>query len=121
MPQSGTTMNSARDNLSEQGLAYDPQKMMYPGDEKMRVKTKRSRSDRDKANNAKRGRRLAMLVVNDRASRLVTPAQFRQKKRTNKRLCGDLTMIIEHLNSVERVKQGKPCDLCGELVRMGQG
>ena len=47
----------------------------------------------------------------------VTPAQYakaKAKQNANLRLCGDLTKLMEHMSSVERVKSGRECYYCGE-------
>ena len=50
----------------------------------------------------------------DATAAVVTPAQFRDaKKNDNARLCGDLTRITRHLNSIEECSQ-RLCGWCGE-------
>ena len=49
---------------------------------------------------------------------VVTPQLFREAKRVNKhtkgRLCGNLSSLIPHLESITRVKSGNLCAWCGE-------
>ena len=47
-------------------------------------------------------------------SAVVTPAQFKEAKKSDKsRLCGDLTQIMLHLNSIEECS-ARVCGWCGD-------
>ena len=50
---------------------------------------------------------------------VVTPQLFREAKRMNKStkvwLCGNLSLLIPHLESIARVKSGNLCAWCGKM------
>ena len=106
-----------REQLSDQGLKYNPKYREYPGDERMRANTKWEKKKRTNsglsANKRKRKDGVTTAVV--------TPAQFKEAKRTeSSRLCGDLTKIMKHLNSIEECS-ARICGWCGDtcLYRCG--
>ena len=87
-----------RSKLSEQMLTYNPKKLLYPGDDRMRAVTSMPRAQRGQ-------KRLAQ----------VTAAQVKKAKRwTTSRLCGNLNKLCKHVDAVTKVKKACVCAWCGE-------
>jgi hypothetical protein len=124
-----------RDKLSQQMLEYTPTSRRYPGDELMRVSTQQ--------HNNRRGEELDAGNVDDSEARSsghrrgrprrgsneeeeeqvpdgkVTLDQLKRAKNGrggNSRLCGDLSRLNRHIESVTTGKKHpKTCKACGEL------
>lgn len=78
-----------RDQLSIQMLQYSRKHCKYPGDKKMWVSTQQGESQRPPG---------------DSTRTVTTPEQFFAAKNNqgeNSQLCGDLTQLIKHFNSME--------------------
>ena len=117
-----------RERLSIQMLEYSPARKKYPGDAGMRVSTQQSRRQRVAAQDFTLRRRVgrpsqsagAVVPVAALAatpSNGVTLAHLnRASSNRDSRLCGDLTGLQRHLDSIETGKHhGKKCVVCGEV------
>ena len=95
-------------------VEYDPQQRKYPGDEKFRLATQQHKR-----------RRLSTSFSS--ASILTQPSNggyasglkredFRKSHQDGTRLCGDLTLLYNHIDSVKPIPNGggKICVVCGE-------
>ena len=109
--------HSFRMRLSTQGLLYDPKDCMYPGDKHMRANTQMSKKRRSKQPIVTRTpKRNATSAA---ATALVTPQEIKDEtKNISTRLCGDLTKLCRHLDSLQGTNQGYKhggdCAYCGE-------
>ena len=115
---------SFRAKLSNQLLAYHPTKRQYRGDDRFRLSTQQNQEQREAVravvigeacvhattSPAKRGRKnkLDVEAVN-------FEQEFkRQKRGASTRLCGDLTKLRTHINSLEiGLKHPNLCAVCG--------
>ena len=89
-----------RQNLSTQMLTYSPQKLKYPGDERMRAVTGLPK--------LKRG-------GNKKKQEAVSLSQLRSAKRhKTSRLCGNLDKLCTHVTSIEKTNTGRICAWCGK-------
>ena len=115
-----------RDGLSKQMLAYDPLQRKYSGDGAMRVCTsqkKRTRSlayypeEEEEENLSPVRRRTRGRPSRGSAEKDKLEDQYISAKKgrgENSRLCGDLTRLKKHLNSVTTsIKHQKACKVCG--------
>ena len=102
-----------REKLASQMIEYDPQQRKYPGDEKFRMSTQQHKR-----------RRLSMSFSsatvlakssNEYCSGLKRE-DFRRTHQTGSRLCGNLTLLYNHIDSVKPIPNGggKICVVCGE-------
>ena len=88
-----------REKLSIQMLKYSPQRLHYPGDEKMRAVTATSRVNRGQK----------------KKSSIVDMNMYKKNKRyRTSRLCGDLNKLCHHINSIEKLTKPLICAWCGE-------
>ena len=92
---------SFREMLSMQMLDYDPTSRLYPGDENMRKATAQN----------KRQRALSSSKGNNGSQ--TASVTLEQLEGADQRLCGDLSKLQCHLDSVVYGKNGKDCDVCG--------
>ena len=115
-----------RSKMALQGLHYHPEELKYPGDEEMRVNTKRGKrklGPNKEGERRGRGRPRKNVTpdvgVGDAANAIVegkvTLAQLKQAKKVGGRLCGDLTMFQIHKESIETKKYELSCKFCGKL------
>jgi hypothetical protein len=108
-----------RDKLSLQGLRYNPEDCKYPGDKRMRVNMKKSKSSDGKKLRG-RPRKNTASVTPDPDDVVVRPGfvtkkQFQEeKKRPESRLCGDLSQISLHKASIIHHTYQKTCKCCVE-------
>lgn len=89
--------------------------MNYPGDEKMRTTTSKSKKHRLS------GEEPSLVQCKDNSDR-VSYSQYLQTKQPGRgkksRLCtGDLELLKEHIRSMKRVSKGT-CQWCGETTYM---
>ena len=108
-----------RDKLSLQGLRYNPEDCKYPGDKRMRVNTKKSKSSDGKKPRGRPRKNAASVTPDpdDVAVRpgFVTKKQFQEeKKRPESRLCGDLSQFTLHKASIIHHTYQKICKWCGK-------
>ena len=111
----GAKLDAFREQLSDQGLKYKAVYKQYPGDERMRSSTKLTAQQRLAAvgsNNSK-----ARKKPHVELPAVVTPKQFKDAKKNDKtgRLCGDLTRIVRHINSIEECS-GRVCGWCRDTT-----
>ena len=113
---------SFRAKLSNQLLAYHPTKRQYRGDDNFRLSTIQNQEQREAARAAvlcegyastsptKRGRKNKVDVETLNFER-----EFKRSKQGgNSRLCGDLTKLRSHINSLEiGLKHPNICAVCG--------
>jgi hypothetical protein len=114
-----------REQLSKQMLEYSPTRKQYPGDANMRPSMQQSRrqqvaSQDFSVQRRRAGRPSASVPVPGSvaaASSGVTMQHLnRASSSRDSRLCGDLTRLQRHLDSVVTGKHhGKKCLVCGEL------
>jgi hypothetical protein len=112
-----------REQLSKQMLDYSPTRHKYPGDAGMRASTQQSQRQKELAldltiRRRGRGRPAAAAVpVVAAASNQVTLQHLnRASSNRDSRLCGDLTRLQRHVDSIVSGKHhGKKCLVCGEL------
>jgi hypothetical protein len=117
-----------REKLSIQMLEYSPTRKKYPGDAVMRASTQQSRRQRVAAHDYSVRRRVgrpsqAGAAVPVAASAAATPSNgvtmahlSRASSSRDSRLCGDLTRLKRHLDSIVTGKHhGKKCVVCGEV------
>jgi hypothetical protein len=102
-----------REKLSTQMLQYSPKNRKYPGDEKFRVSTSQPKSQRmftSPISTAPRLPRSAASVAS--ATSGVTADDV---KKAEKRLCGDLCLLLQHVDSVVPLPNGskRVCAVCG--------
>jgi len=90
-----------RERLSEQMLKYNPADKNYKGEEKYRANTQLNKKKRK---------------AKETAQPYVSKEQFKQEKRKGKksRLCGDLTHIKHHYDSLTK-NNSRICAYCGEM------
>ena len=109
---------SFRDRLSIQMLEYSPLKRKYPGDSAMRSSTQQRKKDRvgDQIVGPRRGRPKRASHETREADAFVKAFKTCKRARgNNSRLCGDLSMLQHHMNSLETGrKHPKKCVVCGE-------
>lgn len=123
-----------REKLSEQMLDYDPLNRLYPGDQNMRVSTRQPTKNRRDGSETSRSipvRRGRGRPNHTRTIPVVAPIgrvtkeqfQLQSKRRASStpgnpahsRLCGDLSHLQHHINSVvTAIKRPKVCQVCGE-------
>ena len=99
---------SFRERLSEQQCGYDPTRREYPGDGNMRVCTVQNAAQRRRST----GERTSM------SGHFVTAEQYHDEKQRgiHSRLCGDLSLLKDHLNSVIKTERhGSNCVFCGDV------
>ena len=106
---------------------YNPSHQKYQGDEKLRVVTQMSRviRKRKKEQNETAGGRVATRTPKNKedastveSSSLITPtyAQYLAAKRTSRFCNTSMTVYCKHQNSVQLVKNGSKCFVCGEIT-----
>jgi hypothetical protein len=106
-----------REKLAKQLLQYDPRNRKYPGDEKFRVSTSQPVSQRfasptgaRAASNPRTPRSAASI-----ASSTTSGVTINDIKSAQKRLCGDLSHLMEHVQSIAHLPKNnkKVCAVCG--------
>jgi hypothetical protein len=104
-----------REKLSAQMLGYSPKQRKYPGDEKFRVSTSQPKSQRSPFNSpvstAPRVPRSAASVATSATSGVTSD----DVKKADKRLCGNLCQLLQHVDSVAPLPNGskRVCSVCG--------
>ena len=87
-----------RSKLSSQMLTYNPRKLLYPGDDRMRAVTSLPKMQRGRKRTAQ-----------------VTLAQVKRAKRWGtSRLCGNIDKLCNHIDSIESRSKSRVCAWCGE-------
>jgi hypothetical protein len=123
-----------RERLSKQMLEYNPSAHKYPGDAAMRASTQQSQRQRKVSQEMTIRRRRAgrpsysnyypaaapavpdAAVFATRTNGISLQQLSRASSNHNSRLCGDLTGLQRHLESIVTGKHhGKKCVVCGEL------
>jgi len=101
-----------REKLAKQMLSYSPQDRKYPGDEKFRVATQQPRKRRKHTN---------VSEINSSATSATTAVSTGTSVSRDciianrKRLCGDLTVLYSHVQSVKPTdSSGRICVVCGK-------
>ena len=115
---------SFRAKLSNQLLAYHPTKRQYRGDDRFRLSTQQNQEQREAVRAVVIGEACVhattSLAKRGRKNKLDVEAvnfeqEFkRQKRGASTRLCGDLTKLRTHINSLEiGLKHPNLCAVCG--------
>ena len=101
--------------LANQMLSYSPQERKCPGNEKFRVSTRQPKSKRKHAN-VTSTKNASSASVNAAESSQSTCALTQEAFGNNsKRLCGDLTSLHRHVESVKPTdSSGRMCVVCGK-------
>jgi len=103
------SFHTFRDRLSSQALQYKARNKFYPGDDKTRAATQQVP--------IKKRTRIFAKSVRTGGERCANIEEFNEAKK-NKRLCGDLGNLSEHLLSFcqpgSRFNHGAKCAFCGE-------
>ena len=100
-----------RDKFSKQMLEYDPRDQLYPGVENMRVVTKILKKRRTVGRPASKSSDYSSSPDFVDKEHLCVEIKKSEK---DKRLCGDLTCLSEHVCSTEKKKNGGVCAWCGK-------
>ena len=112
-----------REKLSRQSLTYCPRNRCYPGDDKFRVSTQQKLSKRQLPSaglstprSPTPGTPRSAASVASSSTSGITPEDVKQEQQ---RLCGDLTQLTEHYESLQHLpnKNKKVCSLCGILCQ----
>lgn len=100
-----------REKLAKQMLSYTPQERKYPGDEKFRLATQQAKKKRKHHANVSSERNSSAGSVSTNST-----CPTRESFVTNsKRLCGDLTLLCRHIQSVKPTdSSGRICVVCGK-------
>mmetsp|Transcript_26912 Transcript_26912/g.45854 ORF Transcript_26912/g.45854 Transcript_26912/m.45854 type:complete len:257 (+) Transcript_26912:617-1387(+) len=96
------TFSSFRQTLSEQMLKYDPRDDNYPGDSGFRTSKRQP----------KKRRQSEVSDDNDSGSGLTV--QVFKKARVTPRLCGNLSDLEKHFQSMDKGTSSKTCEVCGK-------
>jgi len=104
-----------REKLANQMLQYSPQDRKCPGDEKFRVSTRQPKSKRKHANVASK-KNVASASTSVQTAVTTCSNLTRESFGNNtKPLCGDLTMLHKHVESVKATDScGRICVVCGK-------
>ena len=102
-----------REQLSLQGLNYNPINKMYPGDKLMRVNTSKPKNTVGGIDSAKKSNNRPKKT--SKAKDVTIEQLMDCKKGARTRLCGDLTKYSSHVKSEERVSN-MVCVFCGEMA-----
>ena len=107
-----------REQLSTRGLTYDPTNKLYKEDRMMRINTKKSAERRQIAMEQKHPKRRVgrPTLAEQQEPVKITPNQLKSAKRKSGQLCGDLTKLMHHMNSIQRVSWQLKCAWCGEAT-----
>ena len=105
-----------REKLATQMLKYTPADRKYPGDEYFCVCTQQTRKKRRAPPN--RSDTLSSGSIHTCASAASLLREDFLAKHVTNRLCGDLTVLCDHLKSIKALpnKQKKICVVCGRLA-----
>ena len=98
------------DELATQMLQYNPQKLLLPGDEKLRLHTQIN----------KKRKRLVQRDYNKDPEEGMSEEQIRValigKRNVVPRLCGDLKNIGEHVDAMITKTYASKCEVCGKTA-----
>jgi hypothetical protein len=110
-----------RDKLLQQGIKYNPEDCKYKGDRKMRVNTKRGKSTQKEGQKRGHGQRKKIVTPEGGADNKAHDAapmgtlhQFKQEKKAQGRLCGDLCKFMVHKASITSSTHELKCKWCGK-------
>lgn len=102
-----------REKLAKQMVLYSPLDRKYPGDEKFRVATRQPKKKRKFANVASEINSSAASAATTTSNRTTITREGIVAQ--HKRLCGDLTFLYAHVQSVKPTdSSGRICVVCGK-------
>jgi len=103
------------EKLANQMLQYSPQDRKYPGDEKFRVSRRQPKSKRKHANVAPKKNVASGSTSVQTAVTTCSNLTRESFEKNTKRLCGNLTMLYKHIESVKATdSSGRICVVCGK-------
>ena len=110
--ESPLTFFDFRDKISKQMLEYNPEDLLYPGDQHMCAVTILPKNRRKR----KPGRPKSSEISPDFVSKEDLCVEIKEKRESERRLCGDLTLLSDHIDSTEKKKNGGICAWCKETA-----
>ena len=103
-----------REKLGTQMLHYNPTQRKYPGDEKFRVATQQPKKRRHVNVSRRLTNPTEESQATDSASSAASVLTRDHFRNNTKRLCGDLTFLYRHVQSVKPTdSSGRICVVCG--------